>query len=123
MKLDPRAIAIGAVVVAALLGGMLLARPGEPNGARPTLRISAESLPLAVGQDPGAFVPTVTVWYADGSRGEGSRALPGPWRPDRPVRMVTVVASVSCAILVDDELVVTEGAAVNRVAVCLWAAP
>jgi len=112
-------------VVCALLVGVLIARPSQtaPTGARPTLRISAVSNPGEVGVDLAAFLPTITVYYADGSHGEGSAALAAPWQPDRAVRMVTVAAGVECSIEVDDALVDLEHAAVNRVAVCVWTAP
>lgn len=119
-------LALGALaVIAALLGGMLLAQPTTttPAGLRPLIMLSAVSLPLTVGADPGATVPTALVWYADGTRGSAGIALDQPWRPDRDVRMVTLVAAVSCSISIDERLVVDEGAAINRVAVCVWTAP
>jgi len=112
-------------VVSSLLVGVLIARPaGQPvAGVRPFLRISATSNPGELGVDPAAFLPTIIVWNADGTHEDGSAALNAPWRPDRPIRMVTVAAGVDCAIEVDDALVDTEHAAVNRVAQCVWTAP
>lgn len=121
----PWLAAAGLGLVAALLGGMLLARPAAsaPTGARPLIMLSAESLQMEIGVDLGATVPTAYVWYADGTRGSAGIALQQPWRPDRPVRMVTLVAGVSCGISIDEQLVVVEAAPVNRVALCVWTAP
>jgi hypothetical protein len=109
-------------LIAAGLGGALVARPASA-GVRPTFLLSAESNPGEVGVDPAAFVPTVTAWYADGTRGDAAEAITAPWRPDRPIRMLTLVAARSCSIEVDEVLAVVEQAATNRVAVCVWTAP
>jgi hypothetical protein len=121
MKIDSRAVATGAVMVAALLGGMLLARPlqAAPAGARPSIRISVDQSRTAA-TDFSQGTPTAIVSYADGTHGDASAAIAGPWTPDKPVVMLIVVAQSSCNLIIDERLVVTDGAATNRLAVCVW---
>ena len=114
-------VALG--VVCSLLVGVLLARPATPgpSGARPTIRITVDqSRSAAVDYSQGT--PTTLVSYADGTRGEASAsALAGvPWTPEKPITMLIVVAQSECSINVDDVLEVTDGAATNRLAVCVW---
>jgi len=120
---SPWVAAAGLAVVAALLAGLLLARPTTPipSGARPTIRITVDqSRTAAVDYSQGT--PTTLVSYADGTRGEASAsALAGvPWTPEKPITMLIVVAQSACSINVDDVLEVTDGAATNRLAVCVW---
>lgn len=97
--------------VAGLIGGFVTHRAEAPQPV-PTLLLQADG-----------ELRTATVTYADGSRGEAYPALAGPWRPDRPVRMVVVASTEACSITVDERLAVTEAAATNRLAVCVWTAP
>lgn len=82
----------------------------------------------AVAQEPtfiivGGNDVTAIAYYADGTSGDASQALSAPWRPGKPVRMLAVASQGACSITVDEKLAVTEGAAVNRLAVCMWVAP
>ena len=67
-------------------------------------------------------LPTITIYYDDGTRADAAWTLRRPWTPDRPVKMITVVGATECAILLDENLVVTEPAPPNRYAVCVWTA-
>jgi hypothetical protein len=106
--------AVAAMVgaAAALASLALPSRAGDAAATPPLLRMSA-----------GGKLPTATVWYADGTHGDASSALSQPWRPDRPVRMVTLAALDACSITVEERLAVTEVAAANRLAVCVWTSP
>jgi hypothetical protein len=106
--------AVAAMVgaAAALASLALPTQAGDAAGTPPLLRMAAA----------GKF-QTATVWYADGTHGDASAALSQPWRPDRPVRMVTLAALDTCSITVEERLAVTEVAAADRLAVCVWTAP
>jgi hypothetical protein len=106
---------IVAVLAAAVLGGVVALVAHQTKPSAPTF--------IAAASGSNQLLPTVTVWYADGTRADGSRALAGPWTPDRPVRMFTVVSTGSCSITVDEVLTDTESAPVNRFAVCVWTTP
>lgn len=115
---------IAAIVICAVLTGVLIARPVggalQPS-ARVTIRISVDqSRTAAIDYSEGT--PTTIVYYADGTHGDAALAMAGPWTPDKPVAMLLVVAQSSCAIIIDEHLEVTDGAAINRLAVCPWRA-
>jgi hypothetical protein len=102
------------VLAAGALGGAIgtsLASPAAPQ-------YQHSFIAVATGD-----APTVVVYYADGTSGDGGQALSQPWTPPKPVREIVVTAGRACSITVDEVLAITEGAAVNRSAVCLWSAP
>lgn len=108
---------VGLVAAAAVLGGF--AGAGVVLGLnRVTADPPAPSIIVAAEESP-----TVTAWYADGTHGEASAALAGPWTPDRPLRMLTVAAGANCSITINEHLAVVEAAPANRLAVCVWVSP
>jgi hypothetical protein len=111
------ALPVVLAVVGLLVGIVVGAVASDASTAgqrRPTITARAQWLPGS------AFVPTATAWYADGGRANLKLAV--AWVADRPVRLVTVVAEVSCGIEVDGLLVAADQALASRYAVCAWAA-
>ena len=80
----------------------------------PTIVLRAQWLP--------ATLPTAVAWYQDGSREDVTRHLATPWKPERPLRLVTLVAGVVCSIEVDGRQVSADQASGGRTAVCAWVA-
>jgi hypothetical protein len=117
----PWAAVAALAVVTALLAGLLLARPvaSVGPGVRPSIRISVDQSRTAA-TDFSEGTPTAIVSFADGTHGDASAAVAGPWTPEKPVTMLVVVAQSACNIIINERLEVTDGAAINRLAVCVW---
>jgi hypothetical protein len=97
---------------------------GAAGAAAATLATPGRTHPIpSIVVSGGGDLPTVEVWYSDGTHADASAALARPWQPDRPPRLITVAAPMYCSITLDGALVVAEAAPVNRLAVCVWSAP
>jgi len=109
------------------LGGLLTATAlfaGAAGAAVTVLATPGRAHPIpSIVVSGGGDLPTVEVWYSDGTHVDASAALARPWRPDRPPRLITVAAPMYCSITLDGTLIVAEAAPVNRLAVCVWSAP
>lgn len=104
------ALIVSAAVALAVLV-VLVVRPATP----PALRLTAQWLPRS------ERVPTALVWYVDGAQEDVTARLGAEaWRPERPVRLVTVVAEVACQIWVADTLAAEARSQDGRYAVCAW---
>jgi hypothetical protein len=119
--------AIGVVVAIVLnLGTIAVALRGDPPsvGVQPRIWLAVDQRDAATLEADGYSV-TAIAYYVDGTRGDAYRGLEaGPgWVPDRPVSMIVLAGPGSCSISIDGNLVASEGAAVNRLAVCVWRAP
>jgi hypothetical protein len=114
---DNRPTAVAAAVIALLVGivvGGAASRAASTPQLLPTIVVRAQWTPGS------AFVPTAAAWYRDGGRADLKVAV--AWIADRPLRLVTAVAEVSCAIEVDGATVATDQAQGHRYAVCAWEA-
>jgi hypothetical protein len=117
----PWILAAGAGMLAALLAGVLLARPHTVDAPRLVFSISVDQ-----DYDDGAEVerfPDVTAYYQDGSFAVVPEAVTAPWSPSRPIRMLIATGVKSCSIIEGGDLVASAKTDSLGVVTCIWVAP
>src|SRR5688572_27781878 len=103
--------AFAGVLFVAALGAVVRAPADTPAApVLPVIEVTVEGLTVLPEDRPELqWQPTITAWFADGTTAAPAPLGRGePWQPDRPIRMLTVVAAKSCTIVVDGQVAVDQ---------------